>query len=105
MTSADSLDREDGSESMTRSTVKNLGICGAQFLVTEVFLAGVVYPTWTSYPLLAQICWRLAVPFSLFFAAPLFFHFGDYARFGMFLFIDLAFLSVMAFSIVKNHRA
>jgi hypothetical protein len=86
-----------GESGLTRTTVTNLKICIAQLLVTE---AVVGYPAVRQHDSLA-----LLAPISFLTVAPIWaLQDRAFGAFLVILSIDIAFLSIMIFSISKNHK-
>ena len=83
---------------MSTTARKNLLICIVQLLLTESVM---IYPVFYGrHPLV-----ELLAPISLLTLAPIWaLREGAYGGFLAILFIDVLFLSVMTFSITKNHR-
>jgi hypothetical protein len=88
---------------MTRTTAKNLIICVVQLLVTEGL---VIYPAFqTRHSLAQQLYLRILAPISLLTVAPIWsLQDKEYAWLLLILSIDVAFLSILAFSVIRNHR-
>jgi hypothetical protein len=86
---------------MTRTTVTNLKICIAQLLVTEalvIFRAFYVNDPFPNYE-------RIFASISLLTLAPIWaLRYGEYAAFLVIVSIDVVFVSIVAFSVVRNHK-
>ena len=85
---------------MTTAVVKNLKIWIAQLIVTEAF---VIYPAVRGNDAIT-IHERILAPISLLVAPIWAVRQGEYAIFLLLVLIDVAFLSIMIFSLVRNHR-
>src|ERR1700693_192146 len=87
---------------MTKTTVKNLKICLVQLLVTEALAItlGILENN-----LSLEIFPRVIAPISLLTVVPIWaLRDGAYAAFLVIALIDVVFLSIMIFSIVRNHK-
>ena len=85
---------------MTSATVKNLKIWSAQLLVTEALLS---YPPGGQHVL--PIYERILAPISPLTLVPIFaLRYEEYDLFLVIVLIDVAFLSIMIFSVVRNHK-